>query len=243
MPEYDEAVADQHPDPLAELEELLGHRFEDRELLARAVRHGSATNALAEGSYQRLEFLGDAVLNHAVAELLFFEYPDHDQGDLTRKRAHLTQADTLSTKAALLGLDRFIELGPSEEANRGWERYALLEDVFEAVIGALAVDAGWDRAYEFVYDQFVEELDGLDERTLTLANPKTALQEAAQARGLPLPVYRDAGVTGPDHERRWAFHVIWDGEELSRGEGRSKRDAQQRAARRALVRLGLVPEE
>jgi ribonuclease-3 len=236
-------VIDHPPDLLTELEELLGHRFNDRELLARAVRHGSAVSSVAEGSYQRLEFLGDAVLNHAVAEMLFFEFPDHDQGDLTRKRAHLTQADALATKAALLGLDRFIELGPSEEASRGWERYALLEDVFEAVIGALALDAGWERAYDFVCEQFDEDLDDLDERTLTLANPKTALQEAAQARGLPLPEYRDAGVRGPDHERKWAFHVIWDGEELARGEGRSKREAQQRAARRALVRLGLVPQE
>jgi len=230
-------------DPLDELEELLGHCFTDRDLLRQAVRHSSASSAAAEGSYQRLEFLGDAVLNHAMAEILYHQFPDRDQGELTRMRAHVAQSDSLATKAAELGLDRFVELGPSEEAARGWRRQALLEDVFEALIGALALDAGWQAALDFVTEQFGDELDGLDERTLALANPKTTLQEAAQSRGLPLPGYRELAIAGPDHDRQWTFAVDWDGDEIARGEGRSKREAQQRAARRALVRLGLVPEE
>ena len=195
-----------------------------------------------DGSYQRLEFLGDAVLGHAVADLLFRQFPDADQGDLTRMRAHLAQSVALGKKAALLGLDRFIELGPSEAAARGWERNTLLEDVFEAVIGALALDGGWETARRFVEEQFGDEVDELDERTLALANPKTTLQEAAQSRGLPLPEYVEVGTTGPDHDRRWVFDLFWNGEEIARGEGRSKRGAQQRAARRALIRLGLVPD-
>jgi ribonuclease-3 len=230
-------------DPLDELEELLGHRFDDRELLARAVRHGSAAAAVTEGSYQRLEFLGDAVLNHAVAEMLFRQFPEADQGDLTKMRSHLSQSVALSKKAALIGLDRFIELGPSEEAARGWERNALLEDVFEAVVGALALDGGWQVARRFIDETFAEEVEELDERTLALANPKTTLQEAAQRRGFDLPEYREVGTTGPAHARRWVFEVLWDGEVIARGEGRSKRGAQQRAARRALVRLGLVASE
>jgi ribonuclease-3 len=230
-------------DPIEELESIVGHSFDDRELLRQAVRHGSAASAVAGGSYQRLEFLGDAVLNHALADLLFRRFPESDQGDLTRMRAHLAQSVALSKKAALLGLDRFIELGPSEAAARGWERYTLLEDVFESVIGALVVDGGWWAAYDFVEQQFGDEIDELDERTLALANPKTTLQEAAQARGIRLPEYREGGVTGPDHNRMWVFEVYWDGEKMARGEGRSKRDAQQRAARRALERLGLIPEE
>ncbi len=236
-------MTSQTPDPMDELEEMLGHEFADRDLLRQAVRHGSAASALTEGSYQRLEFLGDAVLNHALGELLFHRFPDADQGDLTRMRAHLAQANALSRQGALIGLDRFIELGPSEEAARGWERFALIEDVFEAVIGALVVDGGWEVARRFVNEQFEDEVEQLDERTLALANPKTTLQEGAQARGLPLPEYREVGVNGPDHERQWVFNVEWDGEVIARGEGRTKRDAQQRAARRALVRLGLVPDE
>jgi ribonuclease-3 len=230
-------------DPLDELEELLGHRFADRDLLRQAVRHSSAVSAPEDGSYQRLEFLGDAVLNHAMAVILYHQFPGGDQGELTRMRAHVAQSDSLATKAAELGLERFVELGPSEEAARGWRRQALLEDVFEALVGALALDAGWEAALDFVTEQFGDELDGLDERTLALANPKTTLQEAAQSRGLPLPDYREIASAGPDHDRQWTFTVIWDGEEIARGEGRSKREAQQRAARRALVRLGLVPEE
>jgi ribonuclease-3 len=136
-----------------------------------------------------------------------------------------------------------VEVGPSEEKSRGRERSAMLEDLFEAVVGAIALDGGWDLAYAFVDDQFAEDLGGLDERTLALADPKSSLQEAAQARSLPLPEYRKVAVSGPDHSRKWAYEVIFDGNEIAHGEGASKREAQQQAARRALVRLGLVPEE
>jgi ribonuclease-3 len=183
------------------------------------------------------------VLGHALALILYERFPDLDQGDLTRMRAHLARSSTLSEMAALLGLEKFVELGPSEQMSRGRERHSLLEDVFEAVIGAVALDGGWHAAFDFVQQQFAADLEDLDERTLTLANPKTALQEAAQARALPVPDYREVGVTGPDHHRMWAFEVVWDGEVIARGEGRSKREAQQRAARRALIRLGLVPEK
>ena len=119
----------------------------------------------------------------------------------------------------------------------------MLEDLFEAVVGAIALDGGWDEAYAFVADQFAEDLGGLDERTLALADPKSSLQEVAQARGLPLPAYKRVASTGPDHRRIWVYDVVWDGDEVARGEGVSKREAQQQAARRALIRLGLVPEE
>ena len=228
-------------DALAELEDTLGYRFQDRELLNRALRHGSAITAQEDGSYQRLEFLGDAVLGHAAALLLFELFPADDQGDLTRKRVHLVRSERLSERAALLGLDGWVEVGPSEERSGGRERSALLEDLFEALIGAIAVDGGWEPAFEFIRAQFMEDLETLDDRTLALADPKSSLQEEAQARGLPLPLYREAGASGPDHHPRWAFVVIWDGKEVARGEGVSKREAQQQAARRALVRLGLVP--
>jgi len=230
------------PDPLDDLEKILGYQFNDREILLRALRHGSAETAAGEGSYQRLEFYGDAVLDHALALLLFRRFPEADQGDLTRMRSHLARSETLSQKAALIGLEGFVEVGPSEQVGRGRERYTLLEDVFEAVIGAVAIDGGWEPARDFVERHFSNDISAMDERTLTLANPKTALQEEAQARGLPVPVYREVGASGPDHHRMWAFEVLWDGEEIARGEGRTKREAQQQAARRAVIRLGLVEE-
>jgi ribonuclease-3 len=229
--------------PYAELEDALGYRFRDPGLLGRALRHGSAMTSGDEGSYQRLEFLGDAVLGHAVALMLFERFPRDDQGDLTRKRVHLVRSERLAEQAALIGLDGWVEVGYSVEHDGGREAAGLLEDVLEAVIGAIAVDGGWDQARAFVERRFGDQIDALDERTLALANPKSALQEAAQARGIGLPGYRLVRRGGTDHSRQWVFAVDWDGEEVARGEGRSKRGAQQRAARRALVRLGLVPEE
>lgn len=225
------------------LEDVLRYRFDDRELLGRALRHGSALTAQQAGSYQRLEFLGDAVIGHAVAQLLFDVFPDDDQGLLTRKRVHLVRSERLAERAALLGLDGWVEVGPSEELSRGRERTAMLEDLFEAVVGAIMLDGGYDAAYDFLNEQFEEDLGNLDARTLALADPKSSLQEVAQARGLPLPQYGRVKVSGPDHHRVWVYEVVWDGDVVARGEGVSKRDAQHQAARRALTRLGLVPEE
>lgn len=229
--------------PFAELEDALGYEFSDREILGRALRHGSSVASDFAGSYQRLEFLGDAVLGHAIALMLFERFPKDDQGDLTRKRTHLVRSERLAERAALLGLDGWVEVGQSLERGGGRESKNILEDVFEAVIAAIAIDGGWAEAQSFITRQLGDEVDGLDERTLALANPKSSLQEAAQAQGLPIPEYHLIRKGGTDHCRKWVYVVDWDGEEAARGEGRSKRGAQQRAARRALVRLGLVPEE
>jgi ribonuclease-3 len=227
-------------DPLADLQLQLEHEFSDPGLLREALRHSSAEAAADRGSYERLEFLGDAVLGHAIALLLFRRHPDADQGGLTRMKAQLIRSTTLARKARELGLGQLVELGRGEETLGGRERPALLEDVFEAVVGALALDAGWDRANAFAEKVFATEVERLDERTLALANPKTVLQEVAQSRGLPLPEYRQVAEGGPEHRPTWAFEVVWDGRVLARGEGRTKRTAQQEAARRALLRLGLV---
>ena len=229
-------------DAFADLQDELGYHFADPELLRHALRHGSSAAAAMGGSYERLEFLGDAVLGHALARILFERFPRADQGKLTRMRSHLARSVTLSQKATLIGLDGFVELGASEERTRGRERYSLLEDVFEATVAAIALDGGWSEAFAFVSRVFLDDIDDLDERTLAMADPKTTLQQEAQARGVGLPEYRQVGRSGPDHSRRWTYQVLWDGEEVARGEGKSKREAQVRAARRALVRLGLVPE-
>jgi ribonuclease-3 len=236
-------VNDTERDPLAELEAALGYEFSDIEILKRALRHGSAMASDIAGTYQRLEFLGDAILGHAVALMLFERFPRDDQGDLTRKRVHLVRSERLAEQAALLGLDGWVEVGFSLERSGGREAASLLEDVFEAVIGAIAIDGGWEEAKAFIERQLGDEADDLDERTLALANPKSSLQEAAQGMGLRVPEYRLLHSGGNEHQRLWTYVVIWDGEEVARGDGRSKRGAQQRAARRALIRLGLVPEE
>jgi ribonuclease III len=227
---------------LTNLERDLDYTFENPHILGQALRHGSSIASTIGGDYQRLEFLGDSVLNFAVALMLFRRFPDQDQGGLTRMRAHLTRSATLAEKAYLLGLEQLAELGRSESSAKGRTRQALLEDLFEAVVAALALDGGWQVAYHFLEKQFADDIEHLDERTLILADPKTALQEAAQARGLALPKYQQIRVSGPEHMRLWVFEVVWDGEVLARGEGNTKREAQQHAARRALDRLGLIPE-
>ncbi len=238
---YDRAVVRDREAELGRVEAVLGHCFSDRGLLERALRHGSAARAAELGSYQRLEFLGDAVLGAASALVLYERFPDADQGAMTRMRSHLTRSAALAETASLLGLDAAVEVGTSEELGRGRERSALLEDVLEALIGALLLDGGWEAALAFVRDQLEPGLDGLDERALVLGNPKSALIEAAQARGLPAPEFRQVRAAGEDHRPVWVFGVSWDGEEVARGEGRTKRQAQEQASRRALARLGLLP--
>jgi ribonuclease-3 len=223
-----------------QLEQAIGHRFAHPELLEEALRHGSAAGS--DTSYQRLEFLGDAVLGAVSARLLFERFPHDDEGLLTRKRMHLVRSSSIAARAVELGLDGWVEVGPSEERSQGRRRTALLEDVYEAVVGALLLDGGWSAAERFLADQLEPEIDELDERVLVLANAKSALQEAAQARGLPLPEYLQLRVGGEPHRRNYVYAVTWNGDEIARGEGPSKRDAQQQAARRALARLGLVPD-
>ena len=239
---YDAGVMDTTlSDPFDDLQLRLGYVFSGRDLLARALRHGSAAAAGDAGSYQRLEFLGDAVLGHAVAQLLYTTFPDRAEGGLTRMKAQLTRSETLAAKALDLGLDQVVELGPSEEKTGGRRRRTLMEDVFEAVVGAMALDGGWETVQAFVERVFAADLGRLDDQSLLRADPKTALQEAAQGRRLPLPEYREVEHVGPDHRRYWIFEVVWNGEPLARGEGSTKREAQQGAALRALEILGLVP--
>ena len=237
-PRYDRRVSETR-DPLNDLEEQLGYRFRDLELLRQALRHGSAVGGSHRRSYQRLEFLGDAVLGHAIVELLFERFPERDEGDLTKMKAYLVRSEKLAELAALLGLDGYVEMGWSEERAGGNRRTALLEDVLEAVIGALSLDGGWEVARGFVEELFEREIRDLDDATLRLADPKSALFEAAQARQLPQPEFRlvqEGGGSG----RPWAFELIWDGKTVARGEGPTKKAAQAQACRRALIRLGLV---
>ncbi len=225
--------------PLEALEGRLGHRFSDRGRLEQALRHGSAADP--RGSYQRLEFLGDAVLGHAVARMVYERFPGGDEGLLTRMKAYLIRSESLASLAVGLGLDALVQLGRSEESGGGRYRAALLEDVFEAVVGALELDGGWEAADRFVRSVLGPVLEGLDEETLRLADPKSALQEEAQARRLPLPEYRLVrSGTGPDHAPLWVYEVVWNGEPIARGEGPNKRAAQTQAARRALYLLGLA---
>jgi ribonuclease-3 len=222
-------------DALERLEAALGHRFARPELLAQALRHRSAAHEQGVPSFERLEFLGDAALSHAVAALLFKRWPDASEGELTRARAALVREASLAWLAGRLELPAVVQFGSG--LTEGSVGPAVLADALEAVLGALLLDGGWRSFRAAVNRLFSPVLAALDPAQLPLEEPKSTLQELAQKQGLPLPVYREVQTRGPAHRRVYVYEVEFGGRVLARGEGPSKKAAQQEAARRALESL------
>jgi ribonuclease-3 len=218
----------------------LGHRFADPDLLRQALRHRSAAHEQKEPSSERLEFLGDAALSHAVAMVLFAAWPSASEGELTRGRAALVRERTLAVLAVELDIPAALEIsgGLQDDAPSP----SLLADAFEAVLGALLLDGGWSTFLAVTERLFAPRAAQLDRERLAAEEPKTALQELAQLQGLPLPVYRELGEQGPAHRRRFVFEVEFGGHTVGRGEGSSKKAAQQAAAARALEALTVDPD-
>ncbi len=222
-------------DPAA-LRKWLGHGFARPDLLVQALTHPSAATRRGAGddSYERLEFLGDRVLGLIVADLLLARFPDEQEGALAVRHAELVRRETLAEIAGEIGLERYLRLAKGEEAAGERHNPALLANACEAVIGALYLDGGLGAAQDFVAPLWRERLE-------SAARPpqdaKTALQEWAQGRALGLPKYREVGREGPAHEPHFTVEVEVLGREPARGEGRSKRLAEQAAATRLLARL------
>jgi ribonuclease-3 len=217
-------------DPLAALQERLQHRFSDPRLLARALTHRSFS---AEHN-ERLEFLGDSVLNLAVAALLYQRLKDLPEGDLSRVRANLVKQDTLHRLAVGLGLSGLIRLGEGEARSGGHKRPSILADALEALIGAVHLDAGYQAAEALVHRLFAG-VDINPGMSASAKDPKTELQEVLQARKLKLPVYRVVGTLGAAH--RQTFEVECEVPELGlveRGIGASRRAGEQEAAQAML---------
>jgi ribonuclease-3 len=223
---------------MAALEERIAYRFATAALLERALTHVSALSGARNraGSYQRLEFLGDHVLGLVISDMLFRAFPKADEGELSRRLADLVRKETCAEVARAIGLGDAIRLGASEAHAGGRSRTAILADVCEALVGAVFLDGGYPAA-----SQFVERL--WDERMRAPARPlrdaKTILQEWAQARGLPTPVYREVERTGPDHKPEFRVTVELPKFSPAEGSGRSKRTAEQAAAAAMLTREGV----
>ena len=213
--------------------ERLGYTFRDPALLDAALTHRSAGRA----NYERLEFLGDSVLNFAVAMLLFREYPDADEGDLSRYRAALVSGASLAAVATGLSLGEQLRLGSGELKSGGFRRSSILADALEALFGAVYLDGGIAAASTVIETLFAGRLDELPEAR-ELKDPKTRLQEQLQARGLRLPAYAVEEVTGEPHEHWFvaSCEVVALGLR-ARGEGSSRRRAEQEAAQRVLEQL------
>jgi len=210
------------------LEERLGYRFEDKALLRLALTHPSA---LEKKDNQRLEFLGDAVLEYCVSELLYQKYPKFPEGELTARRAALVCEETLKTLAEGFELGEHLRMGHGEETTGGRGKPAILADAMEAVIAAVSLDGGMDAARELVGRMFADDealaaLKGRDD--------KGELQAYTQAQGLGLPEYTVIAEEGPPHDRRYTAGVKIAGKPAAEGTGGSKKAAEQAAARKAL---------
>lgn len=240
-----EGAPDEAParDPAA-LEKALGHPFRDAGLLARALVHRSAPNERPEtcpASNERLEFLGDSVLDLVVAEALYRRFPDATEGTLTRYKAALVSELALADVARSLRLGPHLVLGRGEEETGGRDKPSILSDALEAVIGAVYLDGGAEAAEAMILRLLADMLDAVQVTGAPRGDYKTALQEWTQGRGLGLPAYRLAATEGPDHARRYTVEVALKDEVLGTGAGHSKREAERLAARSALDHLEALP--
>jgi ribonuclease III len=216
------------------LELELGYRFTDQALVRQAVTHPSFENERAgAGDYQRLEFLGDAVLGMVLAETLYARFPESDEGILSRLRSQIVDQDTLAVIARGCGLGRFILLGRGEEHGSGCNKDSILADVVEALIAAVYLDGGLEPA-RMLIERWFDNVVEARESALKINDAKSELQELISARRLQPPHYRLCGETGPPHDRLFRFQVMVGDEVVGEGEGRSKKIAQQAAATQAL---------
>jgi ribonuclease-3 len=218
---------------LRSLERSLGHHFRRPERLRSALTHTSARESGGH-DYQRLEFLGDRVLGLIVADLLLQRFPEEPEGSIAKRFAALVSRESLAAVARAIELERLIILSRAEEESGGRDNPAIQADVCEALIGALYRDGGLEAAQDFVRRQW-DPLVSAD--VLPPREPKTALQEWAQGRGLPLPRYRELHREGPAHDPQFLVEVEVEEHGKAEGEGRSKRQAEQDAARRLLTIL------
>jgi ribonuclease-3 len=220
-----------------ELESSIGYRFREPALLDEALTHATAAKAKDRANYQRLEFLGDRVLGLVIADMLFEAFPTAKEGELSKRLSDLVRRDTCADVAREWGLAGYIRLGAGEASSGGSKRAPILADVCEALIGAVFLDGGFSAAQALVRGGFEDRMRA---RHQPSQDPKTALQEWAQARGLPTPVYRTEERSGPDHAPRFTIRVEVDGFDAISADAGSKRAAEQGAAEAFLVRQGVL---
>jgi ribonuclease-3 len=217
------------------LEERIGYKFRNSLLLAEALTHPSLGHEAQRHhfDYQRLEFLGDAVLQLVITEYLFRHFRIEAEGQLTKLRSRLVSREALRTHAAVLDLGRYILMGRGEESSGGRERTSTLADAFEALIGAIYLDGGLDAARSFILAQMRGDLEQLAITPVDI-NPKGHLQELLQSISPRSPVYELVSQSGPEHEKTFVSQVMWEGMILGQGSGRSKKQAETAAALEAM---------
>ena len=221
---------------MSELEERLGYRFRDPSLLELALTHSSWANERGlghRGCNERLEFLGDSILGFVVAEALYMTYGNKSEGEMTRMRAELVCENSLVEAASALGLGEQLRLSRGEALGGGRHRPSMIADAFEAVLAAIYLDGGEASARRFLERTILPKINS----TADNHDYKTLLQEAVQSLGISAPTYRLVGESGPDHQKVFTSQTIYDGKVAGEGSGRSKKEAEQAAARAAYARF------
>jgi len=216
---------------VASLQKELGYSFTDPAVLSRCLTHISSGRGKAAAHNETLEFLGDAVLDLAVSDILMRRFPVKSEGDLSKMRAALVNAAALAEKAAQLNLGESRRMGKGEERSGGRKKKSILAGGFEALLGAIYWDGGYEPARRVVERFFAPDIE---ETKLGQQDYKTRLQEISQMLFHEPPVYKLIAETGPDHEKRFATEIVVGGKVLGRGEGKSKKQSEQEAAERAL---------
>lgn len=230
-------------DKIAYLEKIIDADIDDPSLFIQALRHRSILadeNYSPEDSYERLEFLGDAVLDLIVTEIIFDLYPSANEGFLTKLRAKLVKGEALAKYANKLDLGSALVIGERAQGQGIQYSKSILADAFESIIGAIYIEMGYNKSFEFV-DNIIRKYVNFDNLITTLDNYKSILLEYTQAHQLEIPQYEVISETGPGHDKTFEIRVLVKDEEMGKGMGKSKKKAEQKAAKNALVKLN--PEE
>lgn len=227
---------------LEKAEKIIGVIFTDKELLRQAFTHRSYLNESknkAKSHNERLEFLGDAVLELAVTEFLFAKYPDKPEGELTSFRASLVNTQTLSETSTELGFNNLLLLSRGEAKDTGRARHYILANTFESVVGAIYLDQGYAPAQNFIANNLFNLMEDII-KTGSYLDAKSHFQEKSQESVSITPVYKTVDEDGPDHDKEFTVGVFLGSEEVARGSGKSKQEAEQAAAREGLEKKGWI---
>lgn len=222
---------------LDQLQTILNVQFSDTNILLSAITHRSYLNEHREATWphnERLEFLGDAVLELVVTDYLFSKYPEKPEGELTAVRAALVNTNSLAEASEQLGVNRFLLMSKGEAKDQGRARQYILANAFEACIGALYVDQGYDVAKDFIAGRLFAKTDEIVDKRLW-QDAKSRFQELAQEHASITPTYDTVGQEGPDHDRIFTVGVFLKSEKIAEGKGRSKQEAEQEAAEKAIA--------
>jgi ribonuclease-3 len=221
---------------LKDLEDTIGYSFQDKDMLLLALTHSSYANEHKKnkkGNNERLEFLGDAVLELTISDYLYHQYPDQDEGKLTKLRSSLVCEYTLSICARDISLGKYLLLSKGEDTTGGRERDSILSDAFEAVIGAIYLDGGLEKAIAFIQENLLKDVEDKQ----LFYDAKTILQELVQSEGLGKLSYALIAETGPDHNKNFTVRVQIGDKGYATGQGKSKKSAEQIAAYQTILEL------